>query len=156
VGFVGILGAVALVLALAVLASSLWGLRVGHRWLCSMPTPSAAQLSRWSVAISHANPGYLPSEPPPTLSELTDEQLCDEWRTSYLALQGRVSRRRLMRIVQERQRYLDEFERRNPGALTAWLGSGAWASSTPLPFLREKRVGGPGINWDQLMREQGW
>jgi hypothetical protein len=157
VGFVVILGAAAFLVGLVVLASSPRAIRACGRWLSSLPAPSAAQVSTWSNAMAYASPEYVGFQPHPELRDLTDEQLCREWRDSYLALQGRwVSNRQWMRTVQRRQRCLDEFERRNPGGLTAWLASGAWASSSPLPYLVESRSDDAGINWDALMREQGW
>ena len=49
-----------------------------------------------------------------------------------------------------RERYLDEFERRNRSGFATWLASGPLASASPLPYL----VGVPTINWDDLTREQ--
>lgn len=125
------------------------------RWLRSLPAPSTAQLNAWSAALAYAGPDYVACVPPPPLSDLTDEQLCLEWRASYVALQGPVSHRQLIRIVRERQGYLDELERRSPQGFTAWLASGAWASSTPLPYLTENPPDDQLIDWDELFREHG-
>jgi len=80
---------------------------------------------------------------------LTDEQLCQLWRASYVALLHSSSDR-MSTTVLERENYLDEFERRNRSGFAAWLASGPLASASPLPYL----VGVPTINWDDLTREQ--
>jgi hypothetical protein len=131
-------------------------LRACARWLRSILATAVAQLSSWSAAMAYAGPTYLACRRPSQVWELTDEQLCSEWRASYVAMQGPVSLRQLARMVHKRQRYLDELERRNPGGLSAWLASGAWASSTPLPYLSENRPDAPAIDWEELIREQGW
>jgi hypothetical protein len=84
----------------------------------------------------------------------TDEQLCQGWRSSFLALQQQSSSTQMAGTVAERQRYLDEFERRNPGGFAAWLASGARAPGNPLPYLTKNRVKPPAINWDELTRGQ--
>ena len=83
------------------------------------------------------------------LSTLTDEQLCRLWRASYLALLN-PSAGPMTTTVVERQRYLDEFERRNRSGFATWLASGPQVSASPMPYL----VGVPTINWDDLTREQ--
>lgn len=40
-----------------------------------------------------------------------------------------------LRVVQQRQLYLDELERRNPAGLAAWLASGARAAGDPTRFI---------------------
>jgi len=128
-----------------------------ERGLRSILASSAAKLTSWSAAMAYAGPTYAACRPPSQVCKLTDEQLCSEWRASYVAMQGPVSIQQLTRMVRKRQRYLDELERRHPGGLSAWLTSGAWASSTPLPYLSEnRRSDAPAIDWDELIREQGW
>jgi len=131
-------------------------LRICGRLLRSILASSAAQLTSWSTAMAYAGPTYVACRQPRQMCELTDEQLCSEWRASYVAMQGPVSLRQLARMVVQRQRYLDELERRNPDGFSAWLASGAWASSTPLPYLSETRRNAPTIDWNELIREQGW
>jgi len=84
------------------------------------------------------------------LSTVTDEQLCYRWRVSYLALLD-SSPGQMKETVVERERYLDEFERRDRARFTAWLASGPLASASPMPYA----LGGRPINWDDLTREQG-
>lgn len=151
-----VVGVATILLGSALLIGARFLVRPCWRWLRSLPPPSVAQVSTWSAAMGCAAAGCLAAEPDPELSALTDEELCDEWRSSYLALQRRLSDRQVIALVQERQRYLDELERRHPRGLEAWLASGAWASSTPLPYLTESHSSAQVINWDQLMGEQGW
>lgn len=156
IGFSIILGAGVLLLGLCVLISSPYAVSIYGHWLGSAPTPSAAQLDALAHALAYANPEPLSAQPTSELRLLTDEQLCQGWRASYLALQARSSAEQILRTVEERQRYLDEFERRNPRGLTAWLASGARAAGNPLPYLSVRRADRPGINWDELARGQDW
>ncbi|MGH3386606.1 MAG: hypothetical protein ACRDO1_18660 [Nocardioidaceae bacterium] len=68
-------------------------------------------------------------------AELSDDGLCLAWRISYTALQRPLSLANRARLVQARQEYLDEIERRNPDGLRAWLDSGARAAGDPSSFL---------------------
>lgn len=125
-----------------------------RRLLGAARTPSAGQLDALAHAFAYASPVYVPVQPLTELARLTDEQLCQEWRASYLVLQERTSAAEIIETVEERQRYLDELERRDPGGLTAWLASGARAGGNPLPYLAENRSGRPAIDWDELTRGQ--
>jgi len=40
--------------------------------------------------------------------------------------------------VEQRQLYLDEFERRNPTGLAEWLASGARAAGDPTRFIMRR------------------
>lgn len=71
-----------------------------------------------------------------TAEALTDVDLCRAWVSSFDALQSATDSSAVERVVILRQSYLDELERRNPGALAAWLDSGARATSSPDRFLR--------------------
>jgi hypothetical protein len=93
-------------------------------------------------------------QPLSELRRLTDEQLCQGWRASYLALQLRPPDAAILETVEERQRFLDELERRNARGLTAWLASGARAAGNPLPYLVDGRTDHHAINWDELIRGQ--
>jgi hypothetical protein len=70
---------------------------------------------------------------------LTDTELCLEWRRSFVTLQSAGSPAQRMRMVAQRQIYLDEIERRSPSALHAWLASGARAAGGPDRFLNHQR-----------------
>jgi hypothetical protein len=146
IGFASLLGLGVFVLAVSVLASSPYLMRRYRRWL-RVARPSAC-LQRLARAGARLRPHYA-YPPRPDLSTLTDEQLCQLWRASYLALLN-PSARLVSTTVVERQWYLDELERRNRSGFAIWLASGPLASSSPLPYL----IGVPTINWDDLTRGQ--
>ena len=154
VGFAVVLGAGVFLLVLFLLISSPYAVSAYGRWLDSAPTPSAAQIDALAQAFAYTSPEYIPLPPPSDLGMLTDEQLCQGWRSSFLALQQQPSIPQMAGTVAERQRYLDEFERRNPSGFAAWLASGARAPGNPLPYLTKNRVEPPAINWDELTRGQ--
>ncbi|HET6987010.1 MAG TPA: hypothetical protein VFI00_10350 [Kribbella sp.] len=66
---------------------------------------------------------------------LTTAELCRQWRDSYDALRHASSAAARLRIVEARQHYLDELERRHPLGLKAWLGDNASAAGDPSRFL---------------------
>jgi hypothetical protein len=75
---------------------------------------------------------------------MTDEDLCQAWRSSYVALGRATTVSSLLRVVEMRALYLDELERRaGPSALQAWLRSGARAAADPTRTLREPDQGRP-------------
>jgi len=53
---------------------------------------------------------------------MSDAALRLAWRRSYVALQQAGSVPAQLVVVQQRQRYLDELERRDPSGLSGWLG----------------------------------
>ena len=130
IGIASVLGPRVFPLAVLILAGSPYAMR------------------RVARAAARARP-HDASRPQPDLSTLTDEQLCQLWRASYLALLN-PSASPVCTTVVERQRYLDEFERRNRSGFAIWLASGPLASASPLPYT----VGVPTINWDDLTRGQ--
>jgi hypothetical protein len=76
-----------------------------------------------------------PPEPSPEPETLDDDALCWAWRRSYVTLQQTRSPATRLRVVQVRQAYLDELERRNAVGLSAWLASGARAAGDPSRFI---------------------
>ena len=72
------------------------------------------------------------------VSTLDDAALCLAWRRSFVVLEAAVSIESRMTVVQQRQVYLDELERRCPGGIAAWLSSGARASGNPLPYMGDR------------------
>ncbi|MEV6448136.1 hypothetical protein [Amycolatopsis sp. NPDC051716] len=80
--------------------------------------------------------------PPPaarTVAELSTDELCAAWRRSYcrlLVTHDLLARRYL---VQRRQDYLDELERRDRSGFLRWLADGAGAGSDPGPYLTTRR-----------------
>ena len=66
---------------------------------------------------------------------LSTAELCRQWRDSYEALRYATTATARLRIVEARQRCLDELERRDPLGLKAWLGENASAAGDPSRFL---------------------
>ncbi len=66
---------------------------------------------------------------------LDDDALCWAWRRSYVVLQHTRTSATRLHVVQVRQAYLDELERRNAMGLAAWLASGARAAGNPSRFI---------------------
>jgi hypothetical protein len=64
--------------------------------------------------------------------------LCRQWRDSYEALRHARTDAQRLRIVMERQRCLDELDRRDPEGLQAWLASAASAAGDPARFLKNQ------------------
>jgi hypothetical protein len=127
---------------------------IGH-WLRTVPRPSDEQLDAAVRALAYSYPGFVPFQPCSEAQPATDEDLCRAWCASYRALQGAASRRTFLRVVGEREGHLDEMERRNPAAFSAWLASGATASDNPLPYLSLAYIEPVVINWDELIDGQG-
>ena len=75
---------------------------------------------------------------PEALDSLDDVSLCLAWRSSFLLLEAAASVEDRVAIIEHRQRYLDELQRRNPQGVAAWLSSGARASGNPLPYLEDR------------------
>ena len=73
---------------------------------------------------------------PEELTALDDDELCLAWRRSFVMLNAAGSPCERLLLVKQRQRYLDELERRSPDGLASWLTSGARAPGNPLPHLR--------------------
>lgn len=123
------------------------------RWMRSDRTSPATALAAWAPGTVCPSPGWPPPLLGPDLQRLSTEELCQAWCASYLVLMERSAGtgiKAVMATVQERQRYLDELERRNPIGLAAWFASGARVASNPLPYLLESPSDRPGINWEEL------
>jgi hypothetical protein len=73
---------------------------------------------------------------------MSNEDLCQAWRSSYVALSRTTSVSSLLRVVHMRALYLDELERRaGPAALQAWFRSGARAAGDPARLLKDRDPG---------------
>jgi hypothetical protein len=83
-----------------------------------------------------------PKQLPQTTASTSE--LCRQWLDSYHALSKASSTQARLRIVMNRQRCLDELERRDPDGLQAWLASSASAGSDPRRFLTDNSGGGVG------------
>ena len=155
-GFAVLLGGGVFWLVISVLASSPYAVNTYRRWLGSTPTPTTSQLDALARAFAYASPENVAMQQIPDLPGLNDEQLCQGWRASYMALQQQPSTTQTIATVAQRQRYLDEFDRRNPSGFAAWLAAGARAPGNPLPYLVRGQVDSLPINWDELTRGQDW
>ena len=71
--------------------------------------------------------------------QMTVTDLCQAWRSSYVALQRATSPQSRLRTVTMRALYLEELERRAGPLVRAWLESGARAASDPGRFLDPDR-----------------
>ncbi|MDQ7810723.1 hypothetical protein Q5425_43960 [Amycolatopsis sp. A133] len=71
----------------------------------------------------------------PSVGELPTDELCLAWRRSYLALHRATDEEARYRLIQRRQKYLDEIERRDRAGFERWLSSGARASGDPRRYL---------------------
>jgi len=151
-GFAELLGWRVGLLCLCILVSSPFAVHAYGRWLRSVPTLSAAQLEAVVRVLGHTGVGYVGVQAPPDPRSLSDEQLCQRWRASCLYLRRRPSTAQVMREVEQRQMYLDEFERRYPRGYAAWLTSGAGTLDYLTPYVIEGRVDHATINWDELTR----
>ncbi|MFD7160436.1 hypothetical protein ACFV9C_38005 [Kribbella sp. NPDC059898] len=103
-------------------------LAVNELWLlsivaCTSP-PAVRSLRRAAVGDPRGR----------SLGETT-EDLCSEWRQTYVDLQQARTPAARLRVVMRRQRCLDELERRDPDALHTWLSLAASASGDPTRFF---------------------
>ncbi len=135
----------ALVLILVAGASSPWASGRFRTWLA----PNAAPTARADDTGPLAPDGPSGRAPLPVMhnqtsvQQLSDDELCHEWRKSFLILKGAHFQGEFARVVAVRRLLLDEMERRNPSALNAWLSSGARAAGGPERYLHAQRRRGP-------------
>jgi hypothetical protein len=125
-------------------------IRICRRGFGSLPRPTEAQIDALTRSLVYTNPTYVPFEPAVDLRLLTDDQLDKAWRDSQSALVTCSGPRDWLRAVEERGRYLAEFERRQPSLLRAWLTSEAGAPDMLLPYAKASRLEPPTIDWDEL------
>ncbi|MEV4049730.1 hypothetical protein AB0J55_00965 [Amycolatopsis sp. NPDC049688] len=96
------------------------GLGAGYRHRVAPPT----------APEPHGGP--VPRVP---VTDMTTEDLCVGWRRSYFLLILATDEEARRRVVQRRQDFLDEIERRDRRGFLRWLDSGAKAGSDPSPYL---------------------
>jgi hypothetical protein len=123
-------GAAAIVLAggLAVVLGS------SVLWLVALLGATSPPVVQWCTGMR----GPATAASRRDVPERSTADLCRQWRESYDALrQARTDAQRL-RIVVERQRCLDELDRRDPEGLQAWLASAASAAGDPTRFLKNE------------------
>lgn len=155
-GYSELLGVGVLALVLFVALCSPVAVRAVRRGWRSVHRPSATRLEALTRAFYYSDLAAGMTFPllPPAPCPLTDEQLSRGWRTSARTLRRRISPAQKVAIVEERQTYLAEFERRNPTGFAAWLTSGTGASEDLMPYLSEGSYQHATINWDELTRRQ--
>jgi hypothetical protein len=125
-----------------------------RRGLPRLPRPTEAQLAVLARSLAYANPMFVPWEPTLELQLLTDDQLGHAWRCSGVAVSSPADKRDLMRAIDERQRYLEELERRQPGLLGTWLACQVDTPGDVLPAATASRLERHSIDWDELIREE--
>ncbi|KRF37416.1 hypothetical protein ASG94_08825 [Nocardioides sp. Soil805] len=74
--------------------------------------------------------------------ELTDADLCEAWRSSYVALQRARTDASRFRAVEMRVIYLDDLERRLGDDFARWMESLPRAAEDPRRFLRDQEPNG--------------
>lgn len=143
-GLAVLMGVFVLLLILAIAACSpmtiVWARRLSYWHRASPqtgePMPSAgearAAIEPLPSALSIA---AEKSGAPPDLDSMGDAALCMAWRASFIALQQQLHHETRVRVVERRQQYLDELERRNPAGFTAWMTSGPRAAGDPSRYI---------------------
>jgi hypothetical protein len=137
-GLVAVLGWIGVLVVLALAATSP-ALRAS--------VSRARGSGRTTAASAAVEPTYVEPDPEP----LDDAALCAAWRRSYFRLREARTTAQRLSIVQQRQRYLDELQRRHAQAVERWLEAGPRASGNPLPYIQEelRRRGAEGPLGDQ-------
>jgi hypothetical protein len=90
-----------------------------------------------TVLVLAVRPEDDKPEMPIAHSGLSNADLCRAWQESFDALRKSESPAVRLRIVEARQRYLDELERRDPDGLHAWLESNASPAGNPARFVQD-------------------
>jgi len=146
-GLVVMLQVVALVLLLALTLSAPPVVRVLRGKLTTRaprPVTATEEQPPSEQPLDDLDTAQWPAAPDPATIEkslpippesLDDDALCWAWRRSYVVLQRTRSPDTRLHIVEVRQAYLDELERRNAMGLSAWLASGARAAGNPSRFI---------------------
>lgn len=153
VGLVILLSVGALLVVLVVAASSPYAVSAYAQWMRDDSTSSTAPPEVWAPGCVSSASGWAPPPVRPEIHRLSTEKLCQAWCASYLVLMERSARTatsEVLATVQERQRYLDELERRDAAGLAAWFASGARVASNPLPYFAQGRAHRATIDWDDL------
>ncbi|MEU4518903.1 hypothetical protein AB0F52_09310 [Amycolatopsis sp. NPDC024027] len=119
----GLTAAVLILLAVA-------GLRAGQRDRPGFrDTPAAAPNPRDVLAPATLSTSSV------LVADMATEDLCVAWRHSYFLLFVTADDSAHQLVVQRRQDFLDEIERRDRRGFLRWLDSGAKAGSDPAPYL---------------------
>ncbi|WP_433169186.1 hypothetical protein [Kribbella sp. CA-247076] len=147
----GVVGSVHLSVALGVetlsrtLAAEVvkWAVRAGLATLAVCGYVASVGLSAFVLVllVAAASPpavrrlsqqGFLGGASPATdVTTLSDEELCRLWQRSFSAVRDGQEGARLQSAIEERQRCLDELERRRPEAFARWLDAMPVAAGDP-------------------------
>ena len=119
-------GLTAAVLAVFGLAALVAGLR-------RRPVPRVGPAADDVIAAVTQAPQARP------VAELSTDELCTAWRRSYFQLLVARDAPTRRGMVERRQDYLDELERRDRSGFVRWLASGARAGGDPGPYLTTRR-----------------
>ena len=97
-----------------------------------LQAPTAGQIENPIQRLNHQTSSQICP-----IGLLTDDELCQAWRTSSSAIaQPGPNPTQQAQLVAARQRYLDEFERRDPAGFQQWLAAGPQPDSDPSQYLR--------------------
>lgn len=129
-------GALLLLVLLAAGATSPWAVRVLLRNAPDpRPSPTPPREAHTHPALAPLPDRLVDSAIPSAVQRLTDADLCRAWRVSFGALSEAGTAAARARVVELRQAYLDEIDRRHPTGLATWLSSGARAAGNPSKYL---------------------
>lgn len=135
-GYAAFLGGWSLFVVMLAVPTSPWAVRRWRRWKALAADEQPADSGETAATDSAVRHRQSASDGPATsLESLGLDELCHAWRASYGDLQRAQTRWTREQIVEMRQSYLDELERRNPTGFAAWLDAGARAASDPGRFL---------------------
>lgn len=102
---------------------------------------SSVDMSAFEVAIldlEGRDPELLtsaaPAHPNPLLQGLSLDELCGIWRRSCVELERGLPEQASLQLLALREACLEEFDRRSPGGVRAWLASGG-PRSDPKTYL---------------------
>jgi hypothetical protein len=113
-----------------------------------------ATLDTLSGALACSGLGFVPAALVPDLRRLTTFELCRLWNATDPATSAGTADE-LASYASDRRRLLDEFERRCPTGVAAWLASSDTTSFDPRAYLATSPVRRGTIDWDALTRGQG-
>ena len=71
----------------------------------------------------------------PDPTRFSTAELVQAWRSSHVSLRRARTVGEKVQVAARRQRYIDEFERRDRQGFERWLASGAQAGSDPAAFV---------------------
>ena len=70
--------------------------------------------------------------------QFSSVELCLVWRQSFAMSRRARSTEDKLRLIRLRDAFLDEFQRRDPAALEAWLSSSVPPDMAPIAFFGDK------------------